>query len=68
MEITKGVTLDYAAGALVLKAEIAAVAIPVLDDVKAKVESGEIDPVKGTDLDKMLVLQVIELLKSALNK
>lgn len=65
MEISKGVTLDYTGGAIVLKAEIAGLALPVLQDIKAKVDSGAIDPIKGTDLDKMLLDQVIDALIAA---
>jgi hypothetical protein len=68
MEISKGVTLDYKDGKVVVEAQVAQFANPVLDDLKAKVESGEIDPIKGTDLDKSVILGAIEFLKSAVNK
>lgn len=68
LEVSKGVTVDYKDGKVVVEAQVAQFANPVLDDLKAKVESGEIDPIKGTDLDKSVILGAIEFLKSAVNK
>jgi hypothetical protein len=68
MEVVKGVELEYKEGKLVLSAGIAALLNPVLEDYKAKIESGEIDLIKGTDLDKMVVLQVIAALQAEVNK
>lgn len=78
MEIGKsGVTVDYKEGALVitalegnaeLKIKAAAALNPVLDKFAAQVESGEIDPIKGTDLDKAALLKAIELIKAEVNK
>lgn len=34
-----------------------------LGDIEAKIESGEIDPIKGTDLDKAAMLGAIATLK-----
>ncbi len=34
-----------------------------LADIEAKVESGEIDPIKGTDLDKAAIMAAIGALK-----
>lgn len=61
MEVTKGVELSYAGGKLVLSADVASLLLPILEDLKAKVESGAIDPIKGTDLDKVAIEQVIAL-------
>lgn len=61
MVITKGVQLDYSAGKLALTADLGGLLIPILEDLKAKVESGAIDPIKGTDLDKVAIEQVIAL-------
>lgn len=68
MEVSKGVNLDYKDGKIVLTAEVAAMANPVLNALQAKVESGEIDPIKNTDLDKSVILQVLGFLKSEINK
>jgi hypothetical protein len=46
--------------------DLGAFIIPALDKLKEDVESGKIDPVKGTDLDKIAIEQVIELLKKQL--
>lgn len=62
MELAKGVELKYEGGKAILTADVASLAIPMLEDIKKKVESGEIDPVKGTDLDKLAIEQVIALL------
>lgn len=66
MEVTKGVTLEYVDGAVVLKAEVKALIMAELEKVKAKVESGEIDPVKGTDLDKTAILGAIGFIEAQL--
>lgn len=67
MELTKGVTLDYTGGQIVLKADVAPVVNKVIDDLKAKIESGEVDPIKGTDFDKDLILQALSLLADFVN-
>lgn len=66
MELVKGVHLDYADGKIKLSGEweVRALVVAELDKVKAKLESGELDPVKGTDLDKELLMKAIEALKA----
>lgn len=64
MEITKGVTLDYKEGSVVLSAHVSQFVGPVLEDLKSKVESGAIDPVKGTDMDKELLLKALAFLQT----
>ena len=66
MELSKGVTVEYADGAVVLKAEIKSLVAEKLADVKAKLESGEIDLIKGTDLDKISAIKVIEAIEKAI--
>ena len=66
MIITKGVELKLEAGKLALTADVGALALPVLQDLKAKVDSGEIDPIKGTDLDKVVLDKVLNQLIAAL--
>jgi hypothetical protein len=68
MEVSKGVTVDYKEGKIVAEVQVAVFANPFLDDVKAKLESGEIDPIKGTDLDKLVLIQAIDFLKAVVNK
>jgi hypothetical protein len=79
MEVAKGVNVDYSEGQLVVKADfpqgsieaklkVAPILNPELDKLAAKVESGEIDLVPGTDLDKVAVLQVIAAIKNEINK
>lgn len=66
MEVTKGVTLDYKQGEVVLTAKVAELIAPVIEEFKAKVESGQVDPIKGTDLDKTAILGAVELLQKYL--
>ena len=79
MELGRGISVDYQEGELLIKAQgngfeivakgqVAGLALPVLDQLRAQVESGAIDPIKGTDLDKGMILQVIDGLKAALVK
>lgn len=63
MDLGHGLSLDYAGGEVVAKLKVAVPVLAWLDEQKAKIESGEIDPIKGTDLDKAALLQAIELLK-----
>lgn len=62
------VVLDVNDGAAVLAVNLGVLATPVLDGLIAKVESGAIDPVKGTDLDKEAMLRALNFLKSELLK
>lgn len=66
MEVAKGVTLEYTEGEVVLKAKVKELVIGELAKVKAKFESGEIDLVKGTDLDKSAALAIIAAVEAAL--
>lgn len=75
MEISKGVSVDLVAGVVEIKAlegaaklslDLGKLAVPMLDGLMAQVESGAIDPVKGTDIDKDLILRVLGLVKGAL--
>lgn len=66
MEIVKGVVVEYKEGKVVLSAEVGALLLPELDKVKAKVESGELDLVPHTDLDKVVMVKAIEALKAML--
>ena len=69
--ILKGVLKDSAGveiGSAEVKAKVGYVINPKLDEVIAKVQSGEIDLIPGTDLEKPVVLQVLQGLKNELNK
>lgn len=78
MEIGKsGVSVDYKEGKAIVSAFEGAVELtvkaalivnPALDGFAAKVESGEVDLIKGTDLDKTALLQAIAFIKSEVNK
>lgn len=68
MEVSKGLEIDLKDGKIVLSYDLKQVAVPVLDGLVAKVESGEIDPIKGTDLDKDAMLKALAFLKAELLK
>jgi hypothetical protein len=68
MKLLEGVELKLEAGKLMLIAELAALILPKLAEIKAKVESGEIDLIKGMDLDKVAILKAIELIEAELVK
>lgn len=68
MKLVEGVELKLEAGKLMLVAELAALILPKLAEIKAKVEAGEIDLIKGIDLDKVAVLKAIELIEAELVK
>lgn len=68
MELAKGLTLDYKGGKAVLEVDVAGQVNSKLDELIAKVESGEIDLVKGTDFEKGPVMIALQFIKSELNK
>lgn len=55
-------------GGIELLVKPAILVVPALDAFKAKVESGEIDLIKGTDLDKEALLKAVEFIKAELAK
>jgi len=58
---------EIAEGAHVkLSAPVGVLALPVLDGIKVKIEAGEIDPIKGTELDKEAMLKLLEEIKKLL--
>lgn len=72
MNLGKDVTIDLKSGVveisayegkLKVTAAVGMFAAPVLASLEADVNSGKIDPIKGTDLDKTALLQVIAFLK-----
>lgn len=68
MEISKGVDVDYKEGNAVLTVKVVDLIQPLLEKFKADVNSGAVDPIKGTDYDKMAILAGIELLETWLKK
>ena len=66
MELGKYTELKLEGGKLIVTADLKTLIIPVLEKIKAEVEAGVIDPVKGTDLDKIALEQVIEILEKQL--
>jgi hypothetical protein len=68
MQVSKGVTVDYKEGKIVAEIEVAALIVPKLDELKAKIESGEIDPIKGTSLDAVAMIGAIDFIKAEITK
>lgn len=68
MEISKGVSVDYKDGKVVAEIEVASLIVPKLDELKAKIESGEIDPIKGTSLDAVAMIGAIDFIKAEITK
>lgn len=68
MEVLKHVEADLKGGKVVIEINVAAMALPAIEGIEAKVQSGEIDLIKGTDLDKAALLQVISAIKAELAK
>lgn len=63
-EITKGVEIGIKEGKAYLEADLKLLAVKPIEEVEAKVESGEIDIIKGTDIDKVVFLKVSALIKA----
>ncbi len=59
MDIAKGVTGSVEGGKLTLTVDAGAL---FLNDFKAKVLDGRVDLIKGTDLDKIVLLQAIDFI------
>ena len=68
MEVMKNVEVNLKDGKIVLEVAVAAMLVPAIEGVKAKIEAGEIDLIKGTDLDKEVMLKAIDFLKAELVK
>jgi len=68
MEIAKGVEAKYEAGKIIVEVKVADQVNPLLEKLKGDIESGAVDLVKGTDIDKAVVLPVIALIQEYINK
>jgi hypothetical protein len=68
MELLQNVNADLKDGKIVLEINVGAMLLPRIEKLEAQVQSGEVDLIKGTDLDKMALLQVIAILKTELVK
>ncbi len=65
-EISKGVIAKLENGVVSVEADLKVLALPVIEDIQKKIESGEIDLIKGTDLDATVANKVLEQLKKVL--
>lgn len=68
MEVMKNVEANLKDGKIVVEINVGAMLIPAIEGVKAKIEAGEIDLIKGTDIDKEVMLKAIDFLKAELAK
>lgn len=68
MELAKGLSVDLVGGDVILKYKLAELVIPALDSVAAKFQSGAIDLIKGTDIDKEAALKLIAAIKAEISK
>jgi len=68
MELAKGLSLDYENGDVVMKYKLSAIVLPWLESMQSKIEAGQIDLIKGTELDKMAMIQAITMMKAELSK
>jgi hypothetical protein len=68
MDLGKGLELEYKDGKIVLSADILPVLAGPLSKLKADIESGKIDPIHGTDLDKEFMLKAVDFVEKALVK
>lgn len=66
MEVIKNVELKFEHGKIIVEADVKSLIIPMLEKLKEDVNAGKIDPIKGTDLDKIAIDQVIELIEKQL--
>lgn len=66
MELGQYADASYEAGDVVVKVHVSALLKPALQAIKDKVDSGAIDPIKGTDLDKVVLDKAIEALLAVL--
>lgn len=66
MEIAKNVFLNLEEGQIVLKVNLKTMIIPALENIKADLIAGKIDPIKGTDIDKIALESAIELIEKYL--
>lgn len=67
-QLMEGVMVKLEGGKLSLEADFGLMLVPKLDALVAKFESGEIDIVKGTDLDKSAALILLANIKAELLK
>ena len=67
-EISKGITVGYENGVAFLQAKVGELIVAPIERIEAKIQSGEIDLIKGTDIDKDLLLKITAALKAEILK
>ena len=61
MEVSKGIVVKFEGLKLIAEADLGVI---FLNEIEAKINSGVIDPVPHTDLDKEVLLKAIAALKA----
>jgi len=64
MELMKNVEFKYEEGKAKIEISVKEVLVKEIEKIEAKIASGEIDLVPGTELDKMLVGQILAAVKA----
>lgn len=60
------VDLEYTGGNIVITAPVGSMLKPALEKIRADIASGAIDPIKGTDLDAIMLNKVLDALEGAI--
>jgi hypothetical protein len=68
MEVFKNVSADLKDGKVFVEINVGAMLLPRIEALELQVQNGEIDLIKGTDFDKVALLQVIAIIKAELVK
>ena len=63
MKMFENVELDFKAGKVLVTVDLKSLIVPALPSLKNDVESGKIDPIKGTDLDKDAIVHVLDIIE-----
>lgn len=64
MELMKNVELKYEDGKAKLEIDVKPVVLAEIEKIETKIASGEIDLIPGTELDKILVGQILAAVKA----
>lgn len=66
IELGKGVELDMNKGEVVLKAKVGFLLEGPLKKLEEDIQAGKVDPIPGTDMDKVAMLQALVFVKKEL--
>lgn len=63
MKMFENIELDFKAGKVVVSIDLKSLIVPALQSLKNDIESGKVDPIKGTDLDKEALVHVLDIIE-----